>query len=125
MTQKQRRIKEVIRMLGQVKNDILGIILVFTTLWTSSSLFSSSAQISRQENLFLIHVMRLYYPIHWGIHIPSHFSNKATELYTLSFIKSLHKTKACRYNIAVLLREEACGHETEWSEANRFNIIFN
>lgn len=82
-------------------------------------------QISRQENLFLTHVMRLYYPIHWSIHIPSHFSNKATELYTLSFIKSLHKTKACRYNIAVLLREEACGHETEWPEANRFNIIFN
>lgn len=32
MTQKQRRIKEVIRMLGQVNNYILGIILVFTTL---------------------------------------------------------------------------------------------
>lgn len=32
MTQKQRGIKEVIRVLGQVTNDILGIILVFTTL---------------------------------------------------------------------------------------------
>lgn len=42
MTQKQRGIKEVIRVLGQVTNDILGIILVFTTLWTSSSLFSSN-----------------------------------------------------------------------------------
>lgn len=42
MTQKQREIKEVIRMLGQITDDILGIILVFTTLWTSSSLFSSS-----------------------------------------------------------------------------------
>lgn len=82
-------------------------------------------QISRQENLFLIHVMRLYYTIHWGIYIPSHFSNKATELYARSSIKSLHKTKACRYNIAVWLREEACGHEAEWSEANRLNIIFN
>lgn len=58
MTRKQMGIKEAIRVLGQFTNDILGIILIFTTVWTLSSWFSSSDTNKQRRKPFLIHVMR-------------------------------------------------------------------
>lgn len=49
-----------------------------------------------------------------GYVLLSYTSNKAAELYTVFvFMGSLHISKVCRQNMAVLVRDEACGHEAD------------